>query len=107
MFGPTIRRAVLLAAALAAVMGWAAAPSAPFAGDAKEFTACMRSHALPDFPEVTVSGDGLVNLTIKGDRVDVLSKKYGAAVKACESLLPSVGGLPGAPEAPPAPSLPF
>ncbi|GAA4233361.1 hypothetical protein FHR32_000616 [Streptosporangium album] len=66
----------------------------------------MRSHGLPDFPEVTVSSDGLINLDIKGDRVDAFSREYGAAVKACESMLPVGAGLPGAPVAPSAPSLP-
>ncbi|MGP3962202.1 hypothetical protein ACTWPT_40045 [Nonomuraea sp. 3N208] len=107
MVGSTIRRMVLAAAVLAAGMGGmaAAADEAP-AGNVKEFVACMRSHGLPDFPEVALSSDGLVNLHIKGERVDVLSKKYGAAVKACESLLPAGAWLPNAPAAPAAPSLP-
>ncbi|TMR19248.1 hypothetical protein ETD86_20505 [Nonomuraea turkmeniaca] len=107
MVGSTIRRLVLAAAVLAAGMGGMAAASdeAP-TGDVKEFVACMRSHGLPDFPEVAVSSDGLVNLHIKGERVDVLSKTYGAAVKACESLLPAGKRLPQAPTAPVAPSLP-
>ena len=71
--------------------------------DAKAFTDCMRSRGLPDFPEVAVSSDGLINLEIKGERVDVLSAKYGAAVKACESLLPTGAQLPGAPASPVAP----
>jgi hypothetical protein len=64
----------------------------------------MRSHGLPDFPEVTVSSDGLVNLDIRGERVDVRSERYGAAVKACQSLLPTGTRLPGAPAAPAAPA---
>ncbi|WP_327589957.1 hypothetical protein OHA25_25155 [Nonomuraea sp. NBC_00507] len=107
MFGSTIRRLVLAAAVLVAVTGGRAAASeeAP-AGDVTEFTACMRSHGLPDFPEVAFSSDGLVNLHIKGERVDVLSEKYGAAVQACQSVLPAGTRLPKAPAAPPAPAAP-
>ncbi|MEO3857343.1 hypothetical protein [Acrocarpospora sp. B8E8] len=107
MSGSTIRNAILAAAVLAAVVGGnAATPPAPTVEDGKAFTTCMRSQGLPDFPEVAVSSDGLINLNIKGDRVDVLSARYGAAVKACEPLLPVGAELPGAPAAPSAPSLP-
>ncbi|MFJ2034137.1 hypothetical protein [Streptosporangium sp. NPDC087985] len=109
MYGSTIRNAVLAVAVAAAVtaagVGGTAAPPTVSAGDGKAFTECIRSHGLPDFPEVTVSGDGLINFDIKGDRVDALSTKYGAAVRACESLLPVRAGLPGAPAGPSAPSL--
>jgi hypothetical protein len=64
----------------------------------------MRAHDLPDFPEVTVPSDGLVNFEIDGERVDAASEKYGAAVQACESLLPAGVRLPGAPGAAPAPA---
>ncbi|MFD2349844.1 hypothetical protein ACFSTC_11455 [Nonomuraea ferruginea] len=66
----------------------------------------MRAHGLPGFPEVALSSAGLVNLDIKGERVDVLSGKYGAAVEACEPLLPVGSRLPGAPTAPTAPPFP-
>ncbi|MFD1538623.1 hypothetical protein [Nonomuraea guangzhouensis] len=109
MLGSTIRNVVLAAAVVAAGVGGGAsmlsAPDGP-RGDAKAFTDCMRSKGLPDFPEVAVSSDGLVNLEIKGERVDALSAKYGAAVKACESLLPTGTQLPGAPGAPGAPVAP-
>ncbi|MGV9779046.1 hypothetical protein [Streptosporangium sp. NPDC003464] len=105
MLGSTIRRMVLAAAVLTAGAGGVVAVSAGEpTGNGKEFTACMRSQGLPDFPEVAFSSDGLVNLNIKGERVDVLSEKYGAAVKACEPLLPAGSRLPGAPAAPAAAS---
>jgi hypothetical protein len=75
--------------------------------DGRAFTACMRSHGLPGFPEVTFSPEGLINLEIKGERVDVLSGTYGAALRACESLLPARSWLPALPQAPSAPPLPF
>jgi hypothetical protein len=107
MFGSMISRPALAAAVLVVgIAGVAGVSEEAPAGDVKEFAACMRSHGLPDFPEVAVSSDGLVNLHIKGERVDVLSEKYGAAVKACESLLPTGTRLPNAPTAPGAPAAP-
>lgn len=90
-----------VAAAVAAGTGFHTATAAPSDGTA--FTACMRSHGVPDFPDVTLSSDGLINLDIQGEPVDVLSGKYGAAIEACESHLPSGTNLPDAPQAPPAP----
>ncbi|ETK30744.1 hypothetical protein [Microbispora sp. ATCC PTA-5024] len=111
MSGSTIRTAVLAATVLAALVAAGvrqstAAPSREPAGGAGRFSACMRSHGLPGFPDVAVSSDGLVNLDIKGERVDALSATYGAAVTACGPLLPTGSRLPGAPEAPSAPALP-
>lgn len=76
------------------------------APDVKPFVACMRSHGLPDFPEVTIASDGLVNFDIDGNHVDADSEIYGAAIQACQSLLPANSRLPGAPVAPPAPAAP-
>ncbi|GGS95396.1 hypothetical protein ACFFV7_23165 [Nonomuraea spiralis] len=110
MNGSTIRRLALAALvfATAAGAGGAAASNATAAPDdgGKAFTDCMRAHDLPDFPEVTVSESGLINLSIDGERVDVLSQKYGAAVKACEPLLPAGTTFPAGPPAPAAPSAP-
>ncbi|NJP98269.1 hypothetical protein HCN51_54120 [Nonomuraea sp. FMUSA5-5] len=94
-----IRKLLLAGVALAAGLTWL-----PGADDGRAFTACMRSHGLPGFPEVTLSEDGPINLRIDGEPVDVLSEKYGAAVRACEPLLPAGFRLPAAPKAPPAPS---
>ncbi|MCT9932641.1 hypothetical protein N5079_20785 [Planotetraspora sp. A-T 1434] len=107
MSGSTIRNAILAAVILTVGVGRVAAAPPVSGGDGgKAFTACMRSQGLPGFPDVTVSTDGLINLDIKGDRVDTLSHEYGAAVKACESLLPADARLRGAPAAPSALSLP-
>ena len=56
-------------------------------------------------PEAVTGGLSAL-LQINGDRVDALSEKYGAAVKACETLLPAGTRLPHAPAAPAAPPLP-
>ncbi|GAA4532833.1 hypothetical protein [Nonomuraea ferruginea] len=106
MFGSKISRFVLAAVVLAAGVGWMAGSEEEPVRDGEQFTACMRAHGLPGFPEVALSSAGLVNLDIKGERVDVLSGKYGAAVEACEPLLPVGSRLPGAPTAPTAPPFP-
>ncbi|MFI7454479.1 hypothetical protein ACIBQX_43860 [Nonomuraea sp. NPDC049714] len=102
-------RNLLLAAATAASL-WAlpAALAGIEAGDGgTKFTACMRAQGLPDFPDVAVSSDGLVNLTIGSERVEALSDKYGQAVRACRHLLPAGAVLPGGPLAPQAPIVRF
>jgi hypothetical protein len=99
---------VVLVAGLSGLPAAEAAPTeAAPTEDGRAFTACMRSHGLPGFPEVTFSPEGLINLEIKGERVDVLSGTYGAALRACESLLPARSWLPALPQAPSAPPLPF
>jgi hypothetical protein len=75
--------------------------------DADAFTACMRSHGVPDFPGVTIAADGHVRL--KGGSVKPVSAAYRAAANACASSLPAGSELPADP-APPAPAavrLPF
>ncbi|WP_433421005.1 hypothetical protein ACQP1V_09450 [Microtetraspora malaysiensis] len=107
MTGSKIRNAILAIVVLGVGVGAlsSAAPSAASGDGGKAFTSCMRAHGLPDFPDVAVSADGLINLDIKGERVDALSAKYGAAVSACEPLLPSGAVLPSRPHAPSAPPL--
>jgi len=67
--------------------------------DADAFTACMRSHGVPDFPGVTIADDGHVRL--KGGSVKPVSAAYRAAAKTCASSLPTGSELPADP-APPA-----
>jgi hypothetical protein len=109
-----MRTRILIAIAATAIGAWAlpaTASSTATAEDGKTFTACMRANGLPDFPEVTFSTagstGGLVNLTLKGGRVDVMSDEYGKAIEACKHLLPDGFTLPVKPEAPKAPVLPF
>lgn len=59
------------------------------------FSACMRAHGLPGFPDPVFS-DGKMSLQIKGgpsSGLDPRSPKFQAAQKACHSKLP--GGGPG------------
>ncbi|MFI6601912.1 hypothetical protein ACIBHX_37175 [Nonomuraea sp. NPDC050536] len=78
----------------------AASADTPASGDASAFVRCMRSHGLPDFPGVTVTGDGQVHIELSGTRVDPVSQQYDAAVRACEPLLPAGARLPRPPAAP-------
>ncbi|TMR88135.1 hypothetical protein [Nonomuraea basaltis] len=100
--------AAATAAAAAALWALPATLTGIEAGDGgRRFTTCMRAQGLPDFPDVAVSSDGLVNLTIGSERVEVLSEKYGEAVRACRHLLPAGAVLPGGPLAPQAPMVRF
>ena len=102
-----VRRAGLLAVSLAVtgvlaagcsggsagpgVAGGASAPasaSATVSGEAEalEYTACMRSHGVPNFPDPTVQ-NGSVGFSITaGDGVDQNSPQYQSARQACASL---------------------
>jgi hypothetical protein len=55
-----------------------------------KFSACMRAHGLPDFPDPTTSGGG-IQLSIgskKGSGLNPSSPVFRAAQKACQSLMP-------------------
>ena len=61
------------------------------------FSACMRSHGLPKFPDPTFS-DGKVTMAIKGtpgSGLDPQSPKFQAAQKACQSKLQKPPGSAG------------
>lgn len=74
---------------------------------AEAFTACMRSHGASDFPGVTISSNGHLQLT--GSGVNPLSATYRAAANACASLLPTGSALPTEPQpaTPAAPTVAF
>jgi hypothetical protein len=67
---------------------------------AEQFTACMRSHGEPDFPGITISSNGTIQIDSSSVDIDLFSAQYQKAADACESLLPSGSGLPQAPKAP-------
>jgi hypothetical protein len=55
-----------------------------------KFSACMRAHGLPDFPDPTSSGGG-IQLSIgskKGSGLNPRSPLFQAAQKACQSVMP-------------------
>jgi hypothetical protein len=77
------------------------AQSAEFQAQALKFSACMRSHGLPNFPDPSFSG-GTVQLSIKAaSGIDPGSPQFQSAQKACQSLQPGgkavTGGPGGAP----------
>jgi hypothetical protein len=61
------------------------------AEDVTRFSACMRSHGVPNFPDPKASSGGM-NLTI-GPRsgIDPSSPQFQAAQKTCQKLLPNGG----------------
>jgi hypothetical protein len=61
------------------------------ADDARQFSVCMRSHGVPNFPDPKPSGGGM-SLTINpSDGLDPNSSQFKAASKSCEQLLPNGG----------------
>jgi hypothetical protein len=57
------------------------------------FSACMRSHGLPKFPDPQFGSGGRVNLRIDASSgFDPGSPQFQAALKACQSLLPGKAG---------------
>jgi hypothetical protein len=52
-----------------------------------KFSACMRAHGLPDFPDPTSSGGG-IQLSIGKTGLNPRSPVFQAAQKACQSLMP-------------------
>jgi hypothetical protein len=65
--------------------------------DALEFSQCMRSHGVPNFPDPTFS-DGATKMTLKAggpNGIDPNSPRFRAAQKTCQSLRPGPHGGPG------------
>jgi hypothetical protein len=61
----------------------------------RRFSACMRSHGVPNFPDPETSG-GATSLSIgPGSGLNPDSPQFKAAQKSCEKLLPN-GGKPDA-----------
>lgn len=64
------------------------AQQARMQANALKFSACMRSHGLPNFPDPTFSGGG-VSLRINArSGIDPSSPQFQAAQKACQKDLP-------------------
>ena len=75
--------------------------SAAMQAQALKFSACMRSHGVPDFPDPKFEGGG-VQLQIKrGSGIDPQSSQFQAAQKACQGDMPGPKGGPGAAQAGP------
>jgi hypothetical protein len=64
--------------------------------DARQFSVCMRSHGVPNFPDPKVSAGGGMSLSLdKSSGLNPDSPQFKAAQKSCEKLLPN-GGKPDA-----------
>jgi hypothetical protein len=74
--------------------------SGPDLAKATAFSACMRKHGLPDFPDPKVGSNGGVGIEITGHAgggpgvMDPNSATFKAAQEACKSLLPNGGVAP-------------
>jgi len=59
-------------------------------GGALAFSACMRSHGVPNFPDPTGGSNGGVQVNISsGSGINPNSPAYQAAQRSCQSLLPA------------------
>jgi len=69
---------------------------------ALKFSACMRSHGVPNFPDPKFSSGGSVRLQVKAGGsggINPSSPQFQAAAKACQSVSPLGKGLKGGPPA--------
>jgi hypothetical protein len=64
---------------------------------ALQFSQCMRTHGVPNFPDPKFGGGGKVSLRIGGgpSGIDPRSPQFRAAQKACQSILPGPKAGPG------------
>ena len=92
---------VCTAVAAMALMGSAAVSTDP----PDDFTACMRAHGLPDFPDSTITPDGRLQLEPGGQTVDPFDADYRAVLAVCADRLPAGTDLPAEPQ-PPVPPQP-
>ncbi|MEU4392708.1 hypothetical protein [Kribbella sp. NPDC023855] len=109
-FGPSLAQGANAGPALngpkppAITIGTATGTTAERSAQAKAFTACMRQNGVPDFPGVTVTANGTLQL-VPGTNINPISKTYQAAARKCASTLPSGTTLPAEPSLP-TPSVP-
>lgn len=66
-----------------------ASGQASSSGGALAFSACMRSHGVPNFPDPTSGSNGGTVELQQGSGIDPNSPAYQAAFRSCQSLLPA------------------
>jgi hypothetical protein len=77
--------------------------SAAMQAQALKFSACMRSHGVPNFPDPKFEGGGVrMSLHAGPGGIDPQSPQFQAAQKACQGDLPGPKGGPGPLQAGPA-----
>jgi hypothetical protein len=54
-----------------------------------EFSQCMRSHGVPNFPDPITGPTGGQAINLRGSGIDQNSPTYQAANQACQSIIPS------------------
>lgn len=54
-----------------------------------EFSKCMRSHGVPNFPDPITGPTGGQAINLRGSGIDQNSPTYQAANQACQSIIPS------------------
>lgn len=87
------------------VAGASTGSAAAATSSGEDFTSCMRSHGLPDFPTTTFGANGQVTLQAGGTAFDPFSTTYRDALRACASHLPADSTMPGEPTPPSVPAL--
>jgi hypothetical protein len=70
-----------------------AAQAAKMQAQALKFSACMRAHGVPKFPDPTFSGGGVSLRIDRKSGLDPNSPQFQAAQKACQGNGHGVGGL--------------
>ena len=75
-----------------------AAATTGFLAKAVKFSACMRAHGVPKFPDPTSAGGGMIH--VGGPGLDPNSSAFQHASHACQSLAP-IGASGGGLSAPP------
>jgi hypothetical protein len=59
---------------------------------ALQFSECMRSHGIVNFPDPTQTGNGVAIIFSQGSGIDPNSPQFQAARQACQSFSPFGGG---------------
>jgi hypothetical protein len=75
--------------------------SAAVQAQALKFSACMRSHGVPNFPDPKFEGGGVQLQLKRSSGIDPQSSRFQAAQKACQGDMPGPKGGPGAAQAGP------
>jgi hypothetical protein len=88
---------IIVAAALSGLVG---------GSPAEDFTACMRAHGVPGFPDATITPGGRLLLEEGGAAIDPFDAGYRAALDACADELPAGIDLPEEPQPPRPPEVP-
>ena len=61
----------------------------------REFSQCMRSHRVPNWPDPTVDSEGRPGFNLVPSGIDTSSSQATTAIHGCQHLLPhALGGIP-------------